>query len=191
MGIFDAFISGSQQAGVFSMYLPFILTFALIYGLLNKSKILGDGKPARVLNAIIGFSVAFYVIAFTSAGVTIATFFSSFLTQTTALIVTVISLVLVLTAIGPIWGEEGIKATKYGGYVALIVVAILLWSFSSSGGSTIFGISLPISGLGLSSQDIVILVFIGVTIGIIYFVTKGEKAGPSEGAPAGGAPPRH
>lgn len=174
MGIFDAFISGSQNAGIFSIYLPFILTFALIYGLLNKSKILGGGRPAKALNAIIGFSVAFYVIAFTAAGVTIATFFSTFFTQTTSLIVTVIALVLVLTAMSPLWGGDvGKPVAKVGGYAGLIVVAILLWSFSSSGGATIFGIALPgISGLGLSSQDIIILIFIAVTVGIIFALTR-------------------
>jgi uncharacterized membrane protein len=182
MGIFDTFISSSQNAGIFSMYLPFILTFALIYGLLNKSKILGEGRPAKALNAIIGFSIAFYVIAFTSAGITIATFFSSFFTQTTALIVTVISMVLVLTAMAPLWGGDVGKSPvlKMGSYVGLIVVAIMLWSFSSSGGTTIFGIGIPGGaaglGFGLSNQDIVIIAFIVVTIGIIYLVTREEES---------------
>jgi hypothetical protein len=185
MALFDVFISASQQAGIFSMYLPFILTFALIYGLLNKSGILGGGRPAKALNAIIGFSVAFYVIAFTSAGTTIATFFSTFFTQTTALIVTTIALVLVLTVLAPIWGgkEGGIKF-RGGGYVPLIIVAILLWSFSSSGGTTIFGISVPGGagvGFGLSNQDIVIIVFIIITIGIIFAITTGESAEEKQG----------
>jgi len=171
MGIFDVFISGAQNAGIFSMYLPFILTFALIYGLLNKSGVLGGGRPAKALNAIIGFSIAFYVIAFTSAGVTIATFFSSFLTQATALIVTVIALVLVMTVLMPLHGDAPFKV---GGYVGVIIVLILLWSFSTSGGTTIFGIGIPAGalGLGLSNQDIVIIIFILITVGILFALTR-------------------
>lgn len=193
MALFDVFISASQQAGIFSMYLPFILTFAIIYGLLHKSQILGKGKPANALNAIIGFSVAFYVIAFTSAGVTIATFFSTFFTQTTALIVTVIALVLIVVAMEPLWPlneKLGGRFLSLGKFVPIIVIAILLWSFSSSGGTTIFGITIPGAAgggiFGLSSQDVIILVFILVTVGIIYFVTSEPKPTPTPTQGRGG-----
>ncbi len=196
MGIFDIFLTTAQNSGLYALYLPFILVFAVIYGLLNKSKIFGTGAGVRGINAIIAFAIAFYVIGYSSLGVTIATFFSNFFTQTTALIVTVIGIMLVLYVMQTIWPrekkaridprtgeiigyEEGAPRLKIGWYIPVIVVLIFLWQFASSGGSTIFGFTLPSyiipSGIGVSSQDVIIIILILVTIGVIFAVTGGGE----------------
>ncbi len=46
-----------NQSGVFSYMLPFLLVFALIYGILNKSQILGDAEKAKGVNVIIALAL--------------------------------------------------------------------------------------------------------------------------------------
>ena len=59
MGIFDQLIAASQQAGIFAFYLPFLITFALMYGLLARIGLLGQAsRMTHGLNALIAFSIA-------------------------------------------------------------------------------------------------------------------------------------
>lgn len=58
-----------QEFGFFSVVLPFLLVFTLIFAILEKTKILGteeiEGKPIpkRNLNAMFAFVVALFVVA--------------------------------------------------------------------------------------------------------------------------------
>ncbi|MEK6893815.1 MAG: hypothetical protein AABX07_06470 [Nanoarchaeota archaeon] len=42
-----------QSAGIFDYLLPFLLIFAVIFGILNKSKILGENRGIHVIIAIV------------------------------------------------------------------------------------------------------------------------------------------
>ncbi len=63
--IFDFF----GEIGLFDVVLPFLLVFAIVYAILEKTKVLGtdmiDGKSytKKNLNAIVAFSISFMVVA--------------------------------------------------------------------------------------------------------------------------------
>jgi len=52
----EAAVTVLQRAGFFNIALPFILVFALIFAILEKSQILGEGR--RNINAIVAFVIA-------------------------------------------------------------------------------------------------------------------------------------
>ncbi len=62
-----------EQIGVYDVVLPFLLTFTLVFALLEKTKILGVQKdpyssdktmhPKKNLNSMVAFVIAFFVIA--------------------------------------------------------------------------------------------------------------------------------
>ena len=62
-----------EQIGVYDVVLPFLLTFTLVFALLEKTKILGVQKdpyssdktmhPKKNLNSMVAFVIAFLVIA--------------------------------------------------------------------------------------------------------------------------------
>ena len=178
MGVFDQLISSAQSAGVFAFYLPFLIVFALMYGLLARVRIFGD--PSRMtngLNAIIAFSIALFVIGFTPAGITISKFFGSFFSQATMTIVTVVVgivvLMLVGTTLGPITQtKEGFVRLGYtfGKWAALVLVLVVIGVFINSGGLQALGVGPSFIG-GLSGQDMVILAFIIITALLIYWLS--------------------
>lgn len=166
-----------QQAGVFHFYLPFVLVFAIFYGLLTKSKVFGDDKLARRLNAIISLIAALYVIGFTPIGpqlISFADYLAVLFTDAAVVIVTLLVFLMILFMLIPTTKQEGLK----GWWNILIIVAavIALALFFNAGGGAIFGIFGGIGGgLGISGQDIAILVLVLITVFVIYWLTKGEK----------------
>ena len=186
MGIFDSLIGVASQAGIFAFYLPFLITFALLYGLLSRIGIFGQSnRMTNALNAIIAFSIALFVIGFTPAGVTLGKFFGTFFSQTTIVLVTFIIGMVVLVLLGQTLGPV-ISVTKegdikergfvFGKYVALVLVLVVVGVFVNSGGLQALGISntaviLP----GISMQDLLIIGFILLTAAIVVWVSAEKK----------------
>ena len=55
-----------QDFGFFTVVLPFLLVFTIIFGILEKTKIFGvekDKQPKKNLNSMIAFVIAFFVVA--------------------------------------------------------------------------------------------------------------------------------
>ena len=68
-GGFDSLLGNLQNAGFFSFILPFLLLFAIIFGLLTQMKIFKDAKG---INAIIALAVSLMSLQFDM----VSTFFS-------------------------------------------------------------------------------------------------------------------
>ncbi|MBI4017300.1 MAG: hypothetical protein HY363_06435 [Candidatus Aenigmarchaeota archaeon] len=56
-----------QQIGIYDVVLPFLLVFAIVFAILEKSMVFGKepgtNNPRKNLNAIVAFAVAFLVLA--------------------------------------------------------------------------------------------------------------------------------
>lgn len=171
------FVSIANNMGFFQFYLPFILTFAVFYGILEKIKIFGD--KSRNINLIISLALAFYVISFTPVGITLAQFLSQFFTDISLMIFTILGLGMILVVLMAISGKkfENIGENKYLIPIGLLIAVLLvLGIFITSGGLSLFpGINIGTGGLGLSDQDIVILAIVGLTILLIWWLTKPEE----------------
>ncbi len=64
--LYDA-IGFMKSFGIFDVVLPFLLVFTVIFGVLEKTKIFGkEGDSSRKnINAMVAFSIAFFVVAAT------------------------------------------------------------------------------------------------------------------------------
>ena len=65
--VFEGVISFMRDLGFFKVVIPFLLTFALVYAILDKTMVLGkepgtQHEPKRSLNAIIAFCIALFVV---------------------------------------------------------------------------------------------------------------------------------
>ncbi len=189
MGIFDQLLAVSRDAGIFAFYLPFLITFALLYGLLSRVGIFGraNERITNALNAIIAFSVALFVIGFTPAGITLSGFFGQFFQQSTITLITLIIGIVVLVLLGETLGPPIIaqdaqgnprqvgRGYQFGKYVALVLVLVVVGVFINSGGLVALGFTRAGSFLpGLSGQDMIILLFIVVTGLLVFWVTGGK-----------------
>jgi len=191
-GIADLVVAG-KEFGIFEFYLPFVILFAILYGLLQKSRIFGD--KAKAINVIISLAASLFVMEYALSGI-LATFFATFFAGTLAILVTILGFLMVTYLLLAVFGEEGKlpDAGKYAKFAVIIGVILAVATFVSSGGAAIFpGIviggegvsSIPniiFPNLNLSTQDVGIILLVILFIGIVIFLVKGEGKGePSRG----------
>ncbi len=176
MNGFIGIIDFLKNIGVFEYYLPFVMLFALLYGLLERSKIFTEKR----INVIIALSAAFFVMAYTPVGpwgVSLTQYFANFFTQGVVALVALLFVVMMIYLLVPITGRE--KFPGAAKYIAFFAALIGLGMFISSGGLTIFpglgGVGAELPQIGLSPQDIVVIILIIITIIVIYWLTKSEK----------------
>jgi hypothetical protein len=181
VGIAD-FFALAQQAGIFHFYLPFVLVFAIFYGLLTKSGVFGDpskDKITRRLNAIISLVAALYVVGFTPVGVQLinfADYLAVLFTDAAVVIVTLLVFLMIFLVLSPTMGFKDF--TGWGKILLLVAILIALALFFNAGGGAIFGFVGNLGGglgISLSGQDIAIIVLILVTVGVIYWLTSEKK----------------
>lgn len=181
-GIADLIVAG-KDLGVFQFYLPFIILFAIIYGLLTKSKVFGE--KARGLNAIIALAFAFFIMEYALAA-PLETFFAQFAGTTMAILIGIIGFLMVTYMLLAVVGGEMPDAKKYAKYVVLIGIILAIGAYLASGGAAIFpGISIgsPTGGItggipgisALTMSDIAIIALIVLTLALVIWLIRGEK----------------
>ena len=187
-----------KAQGVFEFYLPFVLMFAIFYGLLSKSKIFGDEEKerrVRNINVVVSIVAALFIMV-SPVGVSLTTFFGAFFTQTMVILTTMLAFMLIIFMFIPHTSvddfmKEPMKYAKY--FIPLALVAVLA-VFFASGGPKIFGINIGsvggvgggfnFSGFGLSSQDIVTLFMVLGFLLLVLYITRGggdDKEEPEYG----------
>jgi hypothetical protein len=152
-------VSLATQFGVFEFYLPFLILFAIFYGLLTKMKLFGDAfvdenatkgakgqaKLARAINLILSLAAALFLMAYTPVGLTLTSFFASMFGSTMLILVTLICAGLILYILGRIADVDIFTRDKEGklppGFRLAIVLIVLigLGLFLISGGFGLFG----------------------------------------------------
>lgn len=183
-GIADLIAAG-KELGIFEFYLPFILLFAIIYGLLQKSKIFGEPEKVKNINMIISLAASLFVMVFTPVGpatITMATFLSNLFAGTLMILVTIITFLAVVFMIASPIGAMPKEAPKKA-FGVIVVGAIILATgvFVASGGLAIFpGIPLPITAPiivlpWLTPQDLAIILVVLATGIVISWLAKGGK----------------
>lgn len=167
-----------KDFGIYDFFLPFIISFAIFYGLLAKTKVFGDPekKPARTINIVISLTAAAYIMIFTPAGVTISSFLAGLFGKTTILVLGLLAFLIVFYLMMNILqpGAEW-NWTRWGWAILLIAVILGIGVFISSGGATIFpGIKTPIQ-IALPNAEILALIVVIILTGlVIYFLATGE-----------------
>jgi len=187
MSVLINLVENLQTNGVFSLYLPFIMTFALFFALLEKSKLLGeDSKQFSMIIALCG---AMYVMIFDPIGIS-AYFAQFFAGSAVAMITIMVFLMIVAMLFGPlssgdkwkdIWGKALPALVLIGAFIAFSM-------FYTSGGLDFLGISSGsgVSGsgsflgdLGISTDDLVLLgLVVGTIVVMLWLVGGGKKSSP-------------
>ena len=193
-------VAAGKEFGVFEFYLPFVIMFAIFWGLLTKVKLFGDpikNRTARGINLIISLGASLYIMANTTMGVSFAVFLSGLFGGTFMVILTIIAFVTVLyvtyaVSIGKdpfrVSGDDDKNRWKYlAGFTVLAAILFALGVYISSSGTAIFpGFVLPgfevpsiptiaLPSIGLSSSDLAIILLVAFTGLIIFYVTWGGK----------------
>ncbi len=177
-------ITGAKEYGIFDFFLPFILTFAIFYGLLIKTKIFGQGEdkqPTRfnkTISMVISLVIAAYVMIYTPVGITLSGFFADLSAQTLVVVMSLLGFLMIMYLMmnvlqpGATWDVK-----RFGWLVVIIAVVLGVGVFLSSGGAAIFpGIKTPIT-INLGNIDpgtLAVIVVVILTGLVIYFLGRGE-----------------
>ncbi len=152
-----------NDMGVFSYVIPFLLIFAVVFAILKKTKILGEGNDGIL--AVISVTVGLLALQFDIVNEFYAIIFPRFGVGLSIFLVAII-------LFGFFFPSDNSEGGKIKGIATAIVVGVVLWSFDSWGEWSNFGFG---SWLNEYFWSIIILLAI---IGTIIGVTgsgKGDK----------------
>jgi hypothetical protein len=149
---FTVLVANLNAMGFFGFLLPFIFTFAVVFGLLYKSKWVDNGR----INGVIALVFAFFVIGF--GGPMLANFFVNLFGIAALVIAALLVIVLFIAMSG---GDPSKVLANKGTYAVLAGVGIIIfWTALGS-----FGVKV--------SNSVVGIIFVIIILAIaIVFVTK-------------------
>ena len=171
---FRGVIEFFNELGVYDVILPFLLVFTIIFAILEKSKVFGTEKIEGVeytrknLNAMVAFTIGFFVIASTQIVAAINTALAHMV------LLMLLALCFILL-IGVFWtGEKEVYLE--GGwktfFMVLMFIGIVLIFLNAVGW---LGSAWNYTIRHWNSATIGSIVLLSVVIGFMYLITKEPK----------------
>jgi len=191
--VFGGVIDFIARLGFYDVILPFLLTFTLIYAILDKTRIFGTEKIGerefgkKNLNAVIAFVMGLLVV-FVKPLVRA-------INEALANIVVLIIIGVFFMVLIAIFLEEGPKSLKtlYEGWYKFFIwfmfvgiILIFLHAFRTEDERTWLRVIWDFFGLSWTSSAAAAVLFVIGLIAFMYFVTKPRKPKPPEEEGAGG-----
>jgi len=160
-----------EAMGVFSHLLPFLLLFALVFGLLMRIKIFtqgSDGKePNKAINAIIALSVALMSLQFN--------FVSLFFAELFPRVGIALSIILVILVVGGLFLPSNSKGFSWGLIATVfVIIAVVLYQSLEAFGYTGIG-ALFRYNLG---NIFGVVIFLGLVIAVVAGATPTSQEKP-------------
>jgi len=170
--VFEGIINVFMQWDIIEFLVPFLLVFTIVYAVLQKTKILGDGR--KNYNVIIALVMGLAVVVphFTGMYTSFDPVYviNSSLPQVSIILV---AIVMVLLIIGVFGNEFDIAGTSLAGWVALVAIIIVALIFGSSVGW--FSLPMWLGFLAINPDLQALIVMILIFAVIIWFITKEPK----------------
>jgi uncharacterized membrane protein len=190
MAFYDTFIALLNNLGFFNVILPFLLVYAMMYGILSKYKILGDpfaegdkGKVTRSLISLVSASTGFFIVG--SANVVL-----SLRTLIPYIVLFLLTVFFLILAISPfLQREEKSGEIQIGNrariilltsaiiiFTLIVIFTLGLYNYIASA-ATSAATSSVLSSLQPFIETIIIL---AIMFGIAYWAIRPEKGQKSE-----------
>jgi len=160
IGIFASIITQLNRLGFYGFILPWLLMFALVYGLLKRSGVFG--KEGDKVAAVVAMALAFFITSYTGIG----DYFIAISGLGGMLLGALLIVVLFFALLG--FQVDSLRDV-FSGWTAVAFIGLVgLIVFFVFGGGQISGISID------NETTAAVFMIIVVAIAVI-FVTKGEK----------------
>ncbi len=158
-----AFISSFAGFDFYGFLLPWLFTFAIVYGLLDKSGLFGKDSGKRV-NFALAFVIAFFVTGV--GGPQLASFFVSIFGGASIFLAGILVFILFATLVG----TEKKHHTGVMAFIVILIIAIVLFLTSSG----------TFSGFVFLDAGTTSLIFwLAIILAAAYLITK-EPGGKAE-----------
>jgi hypothetical protein len=170
--VFEGLINIFMQWDIIEFLVPFILVFTIVFAVLQKTKILGDGrKNYNVILALV-MGLAVVVPHFTGMYTSFDPVYviNSSLPQVSILLVAII---MVLLIIGVFGNELSFAGTSIAGWVVIAAILFVTLIFGSSVGWFYLPSWLAFLSINPELQALVVMILIFAVI--IWFITKEPK----------------
>ena len=164
-----------SELGVMDSLLPFLLIFTIIFAVLEKTKIVGEGR--KQFNVIIALVISFMVVIphvtdTYPPGQDAIEIINSALPNVSVVIVAIILLLLLVGVFGMEWVFAG---TSIGSLAALVSVGIIVYIFGSAAGW--WGrIGYPFGFLSDPDTQALIVIILVFGVVIYWIIGGGEGA---------------
>ena len=173
----EIFLENLANFGFYNFVMPWILIFALVYGVLSQTKPFGDNKGVQI---IIALAAAFLVVGGLYTFIP-TDFFTMFFSRFAILLVALLALIILLGFFGikpsDLAGSDGSPAFKWtmvGILSVVIITMIVFYAFKINLNSSAIGSFFSSSGF---LNAIMILILIAIVVVVIVAVTKGGGNG--------------
>ncbi|VVB60180.1 Uncharacterised protein [uncultured archaeon] len=153
-------VGNLQRLGFYDFVLPWLLFFAVIFGLLNQAKIFGGN--AKQVNAIIAAVLAFFIVNFTPVG-GISAYYSTLFGSAGTIIAILLVLVIFAGSLGTnIKSLTGDEKSKWGSLIFVVLVIFAFLVFTQAGGA--------IASIG---SDTMTTIFVALfVLGVMWYAMK-------------------
>lgn len=167
-----------RNFGFFDVVLPFLLVFTIVFGILEKTKILGiEGKeklPKKNLNAMVAFVIGFFVVAASNIVAVIQTS----LPAITMVLLIIVVLMLLLGSFAGEAGEGGFNLWEKAGWkwiIGIFVLVSVILIFVNAFGY--MGVLFSLFEEGFNSSFITTIVLLVLIVLAVYWVVGGKRGG--------------
>ena len=181
MSVFNNAIDFIVELGIFDVVLPFLLVFAIIFAILEKTKVLGteeiDGKKytKKNLDSIVAFVVAFFVVGSAQLVQAINSFMAN-IVLLLLLVVFFLVLVGVFFKEGEgVFLEDGPWKTLWMIILFVGIILVFLGSIKNSDGVSWLEVFWNFLSDYWSTEGVAALILLIVVILFMWFVTKDNK----------------
>ena len=166
--------------GFFDIVLPFILVFAIIYALLDKTKILGKEDKKNV-NALVAFAIGLFVVAATN----VVTILRDALPLITLVLVVLLSFMLL---VGTFHGDKEFsyftESKFWRWFLSIVLLISVLFIFGNfvetDSGETWLEVFWDFVNDDFTSGPVVSsIVFLLIIVFVVYFISYSKKEGGS------------
>jgi len=186
MVFYDTLITLLNNLGFFNVILPFLLVYAIMYGILSKYKILGDpfaegdrGKTTRSLISIVSAATGFFIVASSNVVLSLKTFIPY-------VVLFLLAIFFLILAISPfLQKEEKSGEIQIGNRARTILLASTIIIFTLMvifilGLYNYINLSLTSKVISSLQTFIETIVVLAIMFGIAYWAVKPEKGQKSQ-----------
>ena len=178
---FENFFRSLEQFGFVDVLLPFLLVFTIIFAILDKTKIMGEGKRNMNVSIALIFALIVVIPHVTGnfpAGYDPVQIINAALPSVSLIVVAVISLMIL---IGVFAHDRIMLGLTAPGWVGLFSIVTLVFIFGSAAGLWQTGVLNWLDNI--FGSDVLAIVIMLLVFGIIIaFVTGGGEAEKAGGA---------
>ncbi|MCH8067481.1 MAG: hypothetical protein IIC69_02760 [Nanoarchaeota archaeon] len=172
---FESFIISLERVGFIDVLLPFLLVFTIIFAILEKTKILGEGKRNMNVGIAMIFALIVVIPHITGnfpAGYDPVKIINAALPSVSLVIIAIVSLMILVGVFAHDRLLWGMTAPGWIGFVSIVIIAFI---FGSAAGWWQVGFLDWLDSI-FGSDVIAVIIMILVFGIIIAFVTGGGEA---------------